>query len=118
MLRSESQRRYRLSSSPIQQWLALFDRDEFDAGGDDEALSNECSARLAALERDVGWLTRELEQLRRRLQPDAAEVSDRPNGPELSAKLADPGRQVGGDDGARSEDRPAVLLNPSESRIW
>ena len=71
--RSESQRGYRLSNSLLQQWLALFDRNELDTGGDDEALSNECSARIAALERDVSRLTSELQQLRQRLRPDVAE---------------------------------------------
>jgi transposase len=71
--RGESQRRYRLSNSLLQQWLGLFDRDEFDAGGDDEALSNECSARLAALERDLSRLAMELERLRQRLGPEAVE---------------------------------------------
>lgn len=72
--RSETQRRYRLSNALVQQWLVLFDRNELDVGGDDEAMANECSARLAVLESHVSRITAELEQLQRVL---CAEPVDR-----------------------------------------
>jgi transposase len=86
--RRDAQKKYALSDNLIQSWLGQYDRDQLGERLVDESVPITSEQKVAALERKVGQLTMELDQLRRRSGVTPHEPNDADHRPEPKSSSA------------------------------